>query len=55
MMERGEEILESWPFPLTSSQSDCPREQILLFATLYGSSDIQNGRGAERSEPGVLE
>ncbi len=43
MMERGEEVLRAWPFPLASSKSDFPNEQILLFAIMYGNSDICNG------------
>lgn len=43
MMEQGEEILCAWPFPLESSKSDFPNEQILLFAIMYGNSDICNG------------
>ncbi|MFN7844392.1 MAG: DUF4375 domain-containing protein [Pirellula sp.] len=43
MTQRGEEILEAWPFPVSSSRSDFPREQIILFAIMYGYSDIANG------------
>lgn len=43
MTEQGEEILRAWPFPLASSNSDFPDEQILLFAIMYGNSDICNG------------
>ncbi len=43
MMQRGEEILQAWPFPLSSSGSAFPKEQILLFAIMYGNSDIVNG------------
>jgi hypothetical protein len=43
MVERGEEILDEWPFPLASSKSQFPDEQILLFAIMYGNSDISNG------------
>ncbi len=43
MQRRGEEILQAWPFPLVSTRSAFPKEQILLFAILYGNSDIVNG------------
>ena len=36
--------MEAWPFPLQDvATSGFSREQILLFALLYGKSDIENG------------
>ena len=44
MMTVGEEIMNAWPFPaIVSSNELFSYEHILLFAVLYGKSDIENG------------
>ena len=44
MMQHGEGILKCWPFPANQhTNSDYPLEQILLFAVMYGKSEIENG------------
>ena len=44
MMTVGGEIMGAWPFPATEGSNEkFTYEQILLFAVLYGKSDIENG------------
>lgn len=44
MMTTGTSIMEAWPFPIVELPNcGFSGEQILLFALLYGKSDIENG------------
>lgn len=44
MMTTGVKLMQAWPFPAIEGKSaQFTYEQILLFAILYGKSDIENG------------